>query len=412
MRSPLLILERRSLATKLVLGFTVLMLFTLAIGIANLVTQRTMRDDLQALYEKELLGVSNAKDAQIHYLTIGRELRQASLAGQGKARDVALKAVSDSDAALLKELEQLRGRLFHAGAKSELTVFEREYASYKANIAKATNLLTKGAEAEAAAFISSDEFRRPGVAANEALAKLTAIKEAGARATTEDAIDASKDAFQTTTIALASAMGLSLLIGWVISRSIQRPSNALREAVESIANGKLNITVPFTNYNNEIGNLARSVEVLQTASLQIETESWLKNHLAECGQAMQSAPSFTTLAQALFSHIAPLIQLGHGVFYVYEEDQRRLRMLSSYAYRERKALNQYFAIGQGLVGQCAMERAPITLLQPPADYVRIGSSLGESVPHTITVIPILRNERLLGVLELATFNGSSHAKRR
>jgi PAS domain S-box-containing protein len=80
-------------------------------------------------------------------------------------------------------------------------------------------------------------------------------------------------------------------------------------------------------------------------------------------------------------------------------------MLCSYAYRERKALNQYFDIGQGLVGQCAMERAPITLLQPPADYVRIGSSLGEAVAHTITVLPILRNERLLGVLELATFKG-------
>ena len=65
MKSPLLILERRSLATKLVLGFAVLMLLTLAIGIANLVTQRTMRDELQVLYEKDMLGVSNAKDAQI-----------------------------------------------------------------------------------------------------------------------------------------------------------------------------------------------------------------------------------------------------------------------------------------------------------------------------------------------------------
>ena len=109
MKSPLLILERRSLATKLVLGFSVLMLFTLAIGIANLATQRTMRDDLQVLYEKEMLGVSNAKDAQIDYLAIGRELRQAALAGPGKAREAALKAVTESDAALQAELLHCAG---------------------------------------------------------------------------------------------------------------------------------------------------------------------------------------------------------------------------------------------------------------------------------------------------------------
>ncbi|TXH87877.1 MAG: PAS domain S-box protein, partial [Rhodoferax sp.] len=405
MRSPLIILERRSLATKLLLGFAVLMVFMLGIGLSNLVSQRNLRDDLQLLYEKELLGVSNAKDAQIHYLTIGRELRQASLAGAGKARDVALQAMADNDEALQREIDALRGRLFRSSTKAALVVFEREYGVYKSNVAKASALLEQGAEAQAAAFVASEEFRRPGASANDALAKLTAIKEAGARATTEAAISASNQALQSTAIALAAALGLSVSIGWIIARSIQRPTQTLREAVESIAAGKLATEVPFMHYNNEIGSLARSIQVLQSASRQIETESWLKNHLAQCAQAMQSAPSFTTLAQALFSNLAPLIQLGHGVFYVHEEDQRRLRMLSSYAYRERKDLNQYFSIGQGLVGQCAMERTPITLLHPPADYVRIGSSLGESVPHTISVLPILRNDRLLGVLELATFKG-------
>jgi PAS domain S-box-containing protein len=79
-----------------------------------------------------------------------------------------------------------------------------------------------------------------------------------------------------------------------------------------------------------------------------------------------------------------------------------LRLLGAYALKERKSLDQYFEMGQGLVGQCALERAPIILSKPPADYVRIGSSLGDATPSSIAVMPILRNERLLGVLELAT----------
>ncbi len=405
MKSPLVYLEGRSLRVKLGLGFAVLMLLTLVIGISNLLTERTMREQLQVLYEKELLGVSNAKDVQINYLAIGRELRQAALAGPGKAREAALKAITESDAALQTELVALRGRLFRSETKAALAAFEQHYANYKANVAKASALLVQGAEAQAAAFIASDEFRRPGVAANDAITRLNTIKEAGARDTTEKAIEASISSFQNTAISLVGAIGFSLLLAWLIGRSIQRPTDKLKDAVERIASGSLDVAVPFTDYRNEVGSLARSVQVLQSASLQIETDSWLKNHVAACAQIMQSAQSFTALVQALFSHLAPLIQLGHGVFYMHEEDQRRLRMLCSYAYRERKELSQYFDVGQGLVGQCAMERAPITLQCPPDDYVRIGSSLGEAVPHTICVLPILRNERLLGVLELATFHG-------
>lgn len=405
MMTVLQLLARRSLTSKLLLGFSILMAFMLAIGVVNLQIQRTQRDALRQLYDKELLGVSNAKDAQNYYLTMGRELRQAALAGPGKSRQAALVAVTEGDAGLRTEISALRERLFRTETKAALAEFELEYATYKSNVLKAAGLLEKGAEAEAAAYIASEEFRRPGAAANAALARLTAIKERGARATTEATIEASETAFQTTALALAAAMGLSLVIGGVIVASIRRPSEDLRQAVESIAAGALETQVPFIDYDNEIGSLARSVQVLQGASREMKNASWLKNHLAQCAQAMQTASSFTALTQAMFSHVAPLIQLGHGVFYVFEEDQRRLRLLSSYAFRERKSLSQYFALGQGLVGQCAMERAPITLLEPPADYVHIGSSLGAATPRTIHVIPILRNERLLGVLELASFQG-------
>ncbi|MBF0528976.1 MAG: PAS domain S-box protein, partial [Deltaproteobacteria bacterium] len=116
------------------------------------------------------------------------------------------------------------------------------------------------------------------------------------------------------------------------------------------------------------------------------------------------ADNFTDLSRKFLSRIAPLIHLGHGVFYIFEEESKRLRLLGGYAYRERKNLDQYFVLGQGLVGQCAMEREPIVITNPPEDYVRIGSSLGECTPRSISVLPVLRNERLLAVLELATFD--------
>jgi hypothetical protein len=62
------------------------------------------------------------------------------------------------------------------------------------------------------------------------------------------------------------------------------------------------------------------------------------------------------MSQTLFAELAPLLQLGQGVLYVYQEDTRRLRMLGSYAFRERKSLDQYIELGQGLVGQPMIHR--------------------------------------------------------
>jgi PAS domain S-box-containing protein len=189
----------------------------------------------------------------------------------------------------------------------------------------------------------------------------------------------------------------------LIAASIRRPTERIRKAVEKLATGELDLTVPHTDYPNEIGNLARAIQVLQSEAQKMEAQRWIKSNLALVSSELQAATSFTDLSQKFLNQVAPLLKVGHAVFYVMDNDGRRLRLLSSYAYRERKNLDQYFALGQGLVGQCALERAPIILTNPPEDYVRINSSLGEAVPRAIAVLPVLRNERLLAVVELATF---------
>ena len=184
---------------------------------------------------------------------------------------------------------------------------------------------------------------------------------------------------------------------------MNRPLDRLRDAVKQLASGKLDYEVPHSDYGNEVGDLARAVTVLQTEAQQMEAQRWIKTHIAAVSTELQAATSFSELSQTFLSSVAPLLKVGHAVFYLFEEEQRRLHMLGGYAFRERKNLDTYFAVGQGLVGQCALERAPIIITKPPADYIRIGSSLGEAAPNTIAVLPVLHNDQLLAVIELATF---------
>lgn len=399
-----LLLERRALRAKLALGFCILLAFAVAVGIVSLRSQLGLTDKIEHLYQQEMLGVGNAKDVQMRYLTVGRELRQAALAGPGAARELALQEVAQADVQLQNELTELRPRLLSDEEKRLLAGFESEYQAYKANVQKSVSLLAQGNEAQAATYLTSEEFRAPGLRAYTMLEDLTRAKEGAAKQAAQDSVSSVDGSVRQVSVLLVAGGLASLLIGWLITRSIRRPFDVIERAVRKLAQGELDVVVPHADYGNEIGSLARSVQVLQQGAQQMDDQSWIKSHLAQISNALQSADSFAGLSQILFSQLAPLAHIGHAAFYVFEEEEQRLRLLGGYALRERKALGQYFRIGQGLVGQCALERAPITLTQPPPDYIRIESSLGDATPAAIAVLPVVRNERLLGVLEVATYS--------
>ncbi|MGH8001740.1 MAG: response regulator, partial [Brasilonema sp.] len=78
-------------------------------------------------------------------------------------------------------------------------------------------------------------------------------------------------------------------------------------------------------------------------------------------------------------------------------------LLSSYAYRERKHLANRFHLGEGLVGQCALEKERILLTEVPQDYIKISSGLGEATPLNVVVLPVLFEGQVTAVVELASF---------
>ena len=396
-------LEQWTLGKKLASGFILLMLFAIGVGLINLRAQQTLIAQIKQLNDKELLGVSAARAAQVQYSTIGRGLRQALLAGSGPERVIALKEIDEAEIALGNDINELRATLHQSVNMRRLQTFETELAVYKANREKVLELMRVGHDEAARVYLTSAEFRAPGVAANTAITELAEAKEKQARDGVDRAIAEAAHMVRIAVMLLTLGTVLSVLIALLVARSIRKPIASIQRAVQKLADGELSAQVPCTDYANELGEVARSVRVLQQGATAMDNMSWVKGNLAEISNALQSVNSFSELSQALFSQLAPLVHIGHGAFYIHEEDGHRLRLLGGYALRERKELNQYFRIGEGLVGQCAMERDSILLTQPPPDYVRIGSSLGDAAPVMIAVLPVLRNERLLGVLELATY---------
>ncbi|MDE2320376.1 MAG: response regulator, partial [candidate division NC10 bacterium] len=153
------------------------------------------------------------------------------------------------------------------------------------------------------------------------------------------------------------------------------------------------------NVNEMIRNLR---ETTQTNTEQ----DWLKTNLAKFTRMLQGQRDLLAVARMLLSDLAPLVNAQHGVFYITESQdggQPHLKLLSAYAYKERKHLANEFRIGEGLVGQSAYEKQRILLSNVPGDYIQINSGLGEAPPINIIVLPVLFEGNVKAVIELASF---------
>ncbi|MBZ9713580.1 response regulator [Deinococcus multiflagellatus] len=132
-------------------------------------------------------------------------------------------------------------------------------------------------------------------------------------------------------------------------------------------------------------------------------QDWLKTNLAKFTRMLQGQRDLLTVSRLILSELAPLVKARHGVFYTMDEDTTTLQLQASYAYRERKGLANRFALGEGLVGQAALEQEMIVLTHVPDDYVQINSGLGAGAPRTIVVLPVVFEGQTKAVIELASF---------
>jgi len=93
-----------------------------------------------------------------------------------------------------------------------------------------------------------------------------------------------------------------------------------------------------------------------------------------------------------------------GVFMVDEHDSSVLNLISSYAYNRQKFHQKTIMVGEGLIGTCAIEREMIYMTDIPNDYINITSGLGGANPSTLLILPMIYDDKLVGIIELASFS--------
>jgi len=152
-------------------------------------------------------------------------------------------------------------------------------------------------------------------------------------------------------------------------------------------------------------NINEMIRNLKDTTSRNEEQDWLKTNLAKFTRMLQGQKDFLTVGRLILSELAPVVSAQHGIFYIMDNDapEPELHLLASYAFSERKSVSNRYQLGEGLVGQAALEKQPILLTNVPGDYIHISSGLGQAPPMNIMVLPIVFEGKVKAVIELASF---------
>jgi signal transduction histidine kinase/DNA-binding response OmpR family regulator/HPt (histidine-containing phosphotransfer) domain-containing protein/HAMP domain-containing protein len=208
----------------------------------------------------------------------------------------------------------------------------------------------------------------------------------------------------------AVALVCTGLVGWLTFRRIVRPLHALEQSVQVIAAGEYGNPVPCVDATDETGGLARSIKVLKQGAAAMDQQRWVKSHVSQLAAALQGADSLDEFGARLLATLVPLVGGGVAALYVADtEGGEDLQRVAVYGL-PIDAAPDVVRRGEGLAGESARQRQRVQLRPLPADYLRIGSTLGSAVPTQAVAFPALSADGLMGVLELATFREFTSAE--
>jgi len=158
--------------------------------------------------------------------------------------------------------------------------------------------------------------------------------------------------------------------------------------------------------------IVRTSNTLQTQTKELESErnkleqqDWVKSNFTEITSKIQGLRDLQVFAEIILKELVPRLDAHLGLFYITDtntDNEKVLSLLGSYAYQKRKEVSNSFKFGESLIGQSALEKKSILLTNAPSDYIQISSGSGSAAPNNIIVFPLLFEDMVLAVIEVAS----------
>src|SRR5437763_623815 len=192
----------------------------------------------------------------------------------------------------------------------------------------------------------------------------------------------------------------------LLAANLTTQVRAIAEVATAVTKGDLTRSIQV-DARGEVAELKDNINTMienlrQTTDRNTE-QDWLKTNLARFTNMLQGQRDLQTVGRLLLSELTPLVNAQLGVIYQVEADDRRaLRLLSAFADDGANGHQNRVEFGDGLIGQCAIDKRRMLITSMPPHAVPIGSALFKVVPQNIVVLPVLFENDVKAVIELAS----------
>jgi CheY-like chemotaxis protein/signal transduction histidine kinase/HAMP domain-containing protein len=194
----------------------------------------------------------------------------------------------------------------------------------------------------------------------------------------------------------------------LLADNLTNQVRAIAEVATAVTKGDLTRSIQV-EASGEVAdlkdNLNTMIDNLRLTTDRNTEQDWLKTNLARFTGMLQGQRDLTTVGRMLLSELAPLVSAQQGVIYqMGGEESSEMLLLSAFAGDGEDGHLRRLKLGEGLVGQCAAEKRRMLISDLPPNTIAIRSGLFEAVPRNVIVLPILFEDRVKAVIELASLS--------
>src|SRR5438045_4197370 len=192
-----------------------------------------------------------------------------------------------------------------------------------------------------------------------------------------------------------------------MAANLTRQVRKIAEVATAVAQGDLTRSI-MVEAQGEVAalkdNINEMIRNLKDTTLKNNEQDWLKTNLAKFSRMRQGQGDLVAASQLVLSELAPLVHAQQGVLYAQsvQDGEPTLKLVASYAAGSEEQLPSVVRPGEGLVGQCALEKKRILLEDLRQDYLRIESAVGSAAPLNVVILPVLFEGDVKAVMELAS----------
>jgi len=182
----------------------------------------------------------------------------------------------------------------------------------------------------------------------------------------------------------------------------------LSDFAVQIGNGNYDISYEKLGENDVLGNsLLNMRNNLKRISIEDARRNWANEGAARFADLLRAnSGSIPNLTKVILSELVKYVGANQGCFFVMDQHSQepQLELMATFAWNRQRIRHKYVTQGEGLVGQAWVEKDILFITEIPQNYIEIGSGLGDANPKNIVVVPLIFNEEVYGVIELASFS--------